>query len=748
MKNQVNSSSSRKKLISVVVYCHNEGRLLHYTLKSILRATEVATSNAFNTEIIVVADAPSRHTIEYLAKLDATNPDTYSILYVDYNDRGLSFNEGIKNAQGEFISTIEGDCLISGNWLCMGAKTLSTIKESSVVHPEYELAFGDKDRLWKREPSLPADHLQHASAEFDMFGSVMMTRTEFAKAHPYMSTSEGFSDYAWHWNCQTIALGTTHKIIPRTLYARRFYEANTSTVHNKPVLQPTKYLLPTKGYEPSPELLVNNMDQTSINDWKNNTLAKLRQVIDYCYRSYPSRKLRNHYPRLGMYATSLRNETLHLMRPIIPNNIHTIPDWVEQEVHMLHNIELRIFLSEHLKKVIEHYAPMSGAFAQSYWYLARQINTRCDYLIVVPYLKNGGAERELSYMIRAVLNKNRSKKITVLATDPSDSPWAKHLDSRVNFVNVDTAFHTLDSEEKGRLIAWLCIQMQPKKLHIINSVPGYIALQKYAQHISQHTKIFITIFMIDRTREGRKTHMFTERMDSAIDYTQTVFTDNSTVVFQLIDLMAIDPNKFTVLDQPTELGRIQETEGRIPSRFTKSPVKVLWAGRLDRQKRPDILVRIADAAQEQDIEVEFHVYGSQALEEDSYLEAINNCKNLYYHGEFQGGLTTLPTKNFDIFLLTSEWEGMPNVVLEAISEGLLVIAANVGGVNETIKDGRNGYIVEDFNDIDVYIEKISKSIGSPEISRQLIISAQKFISKRHSWENYTKQLREEKNYLS
>jgi glycosyltransferase involved in cell wall biosynthesis len=47
----------------------------------------------------------------------------------------------------------------------------------------------------------------------------------------------------------------------------------------------------------------------------------------------------------------------------------------------------------------------------------------------------------------------------------------------------------------------------------------------------------------------------------------------------------------------------------------------------------------------------------------------------------------------DCFVLSSIDEGLPNVVLEAMSVGTPVVAADAGGTNEIITDGVNGYVV-------------------------------------------------------
>ena len=65
-------------------------------------------------------------------------------------------------------------------------------------------------------------------------------------------------------------------------------------------------------------------------------------------------------------------------------------------------------------------------------------------------------------------------------------------------------------------------------------------------------------------------------------------------------------------------------------------------------------------------------------------------------------------KNADIFLLTSAYEGLPNVLLEANALGTPIVAFNCqGGVSEIIEQGANGFYVP-LGDIESFRESVEK----------------------------------------
>jgi len=93
------------------------------------------------------------------------------------------------------------------------------------------------------------------------------------------------------------------------------------------------------------------------------------------------------------------------------------------------------------------------------------------------------------------------------------------------------------------------------------------------------------------------------------------------------------------------------------------------------------------------------------------IESKINTLNLKKHIKLLGIRNDILTlmKNADCFIMSSAWEGLPIVILEAASVGLPAIVTDVGGNKEVIEDGKNGYVIsaKNSNQLCNTIEKMS-----------------------------------------
>lgn len=110
--------------------------------------------------------------------------------------------------------------------------------------------------------------------------------------------------------------------------------------------------------------------------------------------------------------------------------------------------------------------------------------------------------------------------------------------------------------------------------------------------------------------------------------------------------------------------------------------KVLCVARLTPQKNIHLFLEIAALLPQ----YAFIWIGNQYMYEESYPQNVFFMGNLSNAGAYN--------EYADLFVLTSNYEGLPMVILEAMSLGKPVVASDVGGINEIVEDGVNGYTVK------------------------------------------------------
>ena len=135
---------------------------------------------------------------------------------------------------------------------------------------------------------------------------------------------------------------------------------------------------------------------------------------------------------------------------------------------------------------------------------------------------------------------------------------------------------------------------------------------------------------------------------------------------------------------------------------------VVSVGRLDEQKGMHYLIRAAASVSNRRPETVFAIAGDGPLR--ASLE--NEIKQLGLEGRVHllGWRDDIPDilATVDLFVLPSLWEGMPNVILEAMACGKPVIATDIGGSRELVVNNETGRLVppKDAASLAVTIEQL------------------------------------------
>tara|TARA_Y100000310_G_scaffold339103_1_gene430752 strand:+ start:13302 stop:14474 length:1173 start_codon:yes stop_codon:yes gene_type:complete len=84
----------------------------------------------------------------------------------------------------------------------------------------------------------------------------------------------------------------------------------------------------------------------------------------------------------------------------------------------------------------------------------------------------------------------------------------------------------------------------------------------------------------------------------------------------------------------------------------------------------------------------------------------------------------------DLLVLPSLCEGLPNVVLEAFSAGLAVIATDVGGTKEIVQNNKTGFLIQSKNTKQI-IEKTNQLLQKPILSKKFVTASKKLLQKQN-----------------
>ena len=168
-------------------------------------------------------------------------------------------------------------------------------------------------------------------------------------------------------------------------------------------------------------------------------------------------------------------------------------------------------------------------------------------------------------------------------------------------------------------------------------------------------------------------------------------------------------------------------EWRLPE---GAPV-VAFVGRLDRQKNPLLLLRAAARVVREVPETVFAFAGTGRLETRCRAEA--DRLGLSGSVRWLGWLSdTRPLlARMDLVALPSSWEGMPNVILEAMACGKPAVAANVGGCAELIVEGETGFLVAP-GDEAALAERIVLLLRDAALRRRLGAAARQRVEREFS----------------
>ena len=87
--------------------------------------------------------------------------------------------------------------------------------------------------------------------------------------------------------------------------------------------------------------------------------------------------------------------------------------------------------------------------------------------------------------------------------------------------------------------------------------------------------------------------------------------------------------------------------------------------------------------------------------------------------------------------MPSRSEGLPMAMLEAMSCGCVPVISNVGNVKDAAHDGENAFVVDDYLDIEAFVDRIHQLLDDEELRNEMSKNCVKLILEKYTLEKQT-----------
>lgn len=347
-------------------------------------------------------------------------------------------------------------------------------------------------------------------------------------------------------------------------------------------------------------------------------------------------------------------------------------------------------------------------------------------MFVIGVLSNGGAERVISVLAKGFIELGYRVEILTIYGKKNDYIEDKRI-----------IIHPIQNNCKSKLLRILTIIFQMRKI-IKKSKPDILI--SFVAIINIYT-IIANAFLNTKLIVSERNDPYQNPENKYIRKIRDIlykYCDG--YVFQTIDAMKYFDDKIQtkgiIIPNP-----IKEN---LPKWDKKNTEKlIISASRLVKQKNLPMLIKAFAKLKRDYPDYKLKIFGEGKLR-NQLLKLIKdlNLKNEVFLPGFSSEIHEAMTKS-RLFVLSSNYEGISNAMLEALAIGVPVISTDspIGGARMFIKHGENGLLTEVGNTEDLY-KAMKRIISDPDFSNNLSINAQSIRTKLstetivNKWNNY------------
>jgi glycosyltransferase involved in cell wall biosynthesis len=329
----------------------------------------------------------------------------------------------------------------------------------------------------------------------------------------------------------------------------------------------------------------------------------------------------------------------------------------------------------------------------------------CRLLYLIGQLRPGGSERQLYYLLQTV-NRERYKPAVVVWNYREEDPYVSHI--RALGVPLYALPHSSSGCLKLNACRRLIRQLKPELLHSYSFYTNFPAWWA----VLGTKAVAIGAMRSDFTRVVKENGPWLGRLSAGWPRTQIYNSRIAAESAQRSKRLFI-PRQLYVVRNGIDLQQFQA----IPL-STAGRTRILGVGSLLPVKRWDRLLEAVRSLKRRGLDFLVRIVGDgplrKTLKRQAQAFSVTDCV------EFMGHRDDIPhlLAHATFLVHTSDSEGCPNVVMEAMACGRAVLATDVGDVPSLIDHQKTGFVVPRGDDA-ALIEQMASLIADRELCRRM-----------------------------
>lgn len=331
-------------------------------------------------------------------------------------------------------------------------------------------------------------------------------------------------------------------------------------------------------------------------------------------------------------------------------------------------------------------------------------------------LNCGGAERVIVTLSNSFLRKGYSVELLIPNLNGT----------LLNEVNTGVSLVSLKSNNAIESLFKLIKYLKKSKPEILlSTLPTINIIAILACKLAKtKTKLFVRVSINASSgssfETNKKTKVVSFLRNISLRYANNIIAPSEGVAIDLIENLGLDKKTISVIKNPIEFENIHQLSNDYSNyAFHIDPSKkmVLAVGRLNQQKDFFTLIKaFAEVCNSNNAILVILGEGEQRPLLLDLVKKLELSDKVYMPGFVENPFTFM--KNASVFVLSSKYEGLPNVLLQALALGIPIVSTDCpSGPKEILNNGDWGRLVEVGNERDMarcIIEGLNGQIKVPE----------------------------------